>query len=557
MKFKYYLATILLAVSVLFSCNEDKWLKEEPKDFFSPGNSYVTAAQFDEAVARLYNLTRNYIIEIADQGNLIYHYTSDIAYDAIGLTHELTPLMDALIPESAKPQNFWTRYYRVIFDANVVISRIDGPDVEITSEAVKNAFKAEAMFFRAYMYRNLGIQFGGVPIVLEEISEPKRDFVRASQADVFKQAISDAVFAAANLPDVKDLKQDGRLTKAAANQLLTELYIIVKDYDKAIAAATSIINNSSYALMKDRFGVHKTWTGDVYWDLYRRGNQNRMGAGANKEAIWVSQYEYLVAGGGSGDLLSRFLVPYYWQLKGSDNKTLFFDHSQKYGGRGIGWMVATDYFFSLWSDPNDIRNSTNNIMYDVVADNPQSAFYGKKIVESGAINSNPNPFRRNWSAIIAKSSPINDFPPETIADPATGRTNNGSTQTFRDRYMMRLAETYLLRAEAYLGKNELQKAADDINVVRARAKATPVAPANVNIDYILDERARELHFEELRMLTLMRLGKWVDRVKLHDPWHNGKYASFAIDNRLNLWPIPQSEIERNTEAVLEQNPGYD
>jgi starch-binding outer membrane protein, SusD/RagB family len=128
---------------------------------------------------------------------------------------------------------------------------------------------------------------------------------------------------------------------------------------------------------------------------------------------------------------------------------------------------------------------------------------------------------------------------------------DGAAFTFRDEYMFRLAETYLLRAEAYLGLGNIAAAAADINVVRERSNADPVSAANVNIDYILDERMRELGVEEKRMLTLMRLGKWYDRVVKC----NSYYAAQA-NTKYNLWPIPQAEIERNREAVLTQNPGY-
>ena len=72
-------------------------------------------------------------------------------------------------------------------------------------------------------------------------------------------------------------------------------------------------------------------------------------------------------------------------------------------------------------------------------------------------------------------------------------------------YMIRVAETYLLRAEAYLAKGDTQKAADDINVVRARANAPLCSASEVDIDYILDERTRELFGEEHRCITLNRL----------------------------------------------------
>ncbi len=102
-----------------------------------------------------------------------------------------------------------------------------------------------------------------------------------------------------------------------------------------------------------------------------------------------------------------------------------------------------------------------------------------------------------------------------------------------------------------MAKGELEAAAEDINMVRNRANATPVDAADVDIDYILDERARELSFEENRRITLQRLGKLVERVRLYNN-HNGD----EIQDYHEVWPIPFSEIEANTGGDLGQNPGY-
>jgi len=116
---------------------------------------------------------------------------------------------------------------------------------------------------------------------------------------------------------------------------------------------------------------------------------------------------------------------------------------------------------------------------------------------------------------------------------------------------MRLSETYLLRAEAYMNKGDLQKAADDINVVRNRAHATPVAPAQVTMDYILDERARELFLEEERRITLNRVGKLYERTVKYNP-----QIGPTMKRENVLFPIPLDAIQLNTGAVLQQNPGY-
>ena len=549
--FLYKSTFIFLLVLFMASCNEQEWLDEKPLDFYSPENSYRTPDDFNSAVARLYQGVDEALYNVNTNEGRAMHYPTDIAVDAIDITHQLNSYKDKLFPNTPEVGDMWSRLYRIVFDANVIVQRIDDESINFSSAEERNALKAEAMFIRAFAYRTLGILYGGVPIVLEEITSPKRDFTRNTREEVWDQCISDLQFASQNLPDVTDLKEDGRVPKAAAFHLMTEVYIIKNDWDNAITAASTVINNPNFALMTERFGSRKNEPGDVYWDLFRRNNQNR--SSGNTEGIWVNQYEYKVEGGGTSMLWPRFLTPLYWQLTDSDGTSLFIGPTSQNGGRGIGWYAPTQYMRTdVWDDfDNDMRNSEYNIIRDIKADNPNSPYYGKYIVASGAIDNFPNTLDRWWNLIFVKTIPINNFPDDYILDPETGLTNNSANETFTDDYIFRLSGTYLLRAEAYLGKGDNVSAAADINVVRGRAHAAPVDPVDVDIDYILDERARELSWEELRLLTLMRLGKLVERVR--------KYNYVTQDNILdnqNLWPIPAREIETNTEADLEQNPGY-
>ena len=137
-----------------------------------------------------------------------------------------------------------------------------------------------------------------------------------------------------------------------------------------------------------------------------------------------------------------------------------------------------------------------------------------------------------------------------FTDPA----RSGGGYNHKDIYAIRLAETILLRAEAYVGLNNNTTAAADIKCNRNRANATPVLPANVNLDYILDERARELYAEEWRHITLRRMGKLLERVRKYN--NNPVYPACNIQDYNVLWPIPQSQIDLNIDAVIEQNPGY-
>jgi len=546
----FFFSIILLS---LWGCNEDRWLKEVPLDFYSPVNSYSTEADFNAAIATLYVNVRTTLYDVNTLHGRAMHYPTDLAWSTIAPTHDLNLYSEKLFPTSPEVQSVWTGLYQIIFNANAVIGRIDDETIKFASETARDNLKAEAYFFRAFAFRGLAILYGGVPIVLEEITAPKRDFVRASRDEVWQQAAQDLLVATQNLPEITAVREEGRISKAVAFHFLAEVYISLAQWDNAIEAASAVIDNANFSLMTERFGVKKDEPGDVYGDLFKRNNQNR--SSGNLESLWVDQFEYMQAGGGVSSRLAWAVNPFYIQLKDPQEVNLFIGPTTTYGGRPIGWLSGTDYMsHQIWGSDfdSDMRNSGFNIIRDIKADNPQSAYYGQYIVASGAIDKFPNTYNRWWSMIYAKLTPFgSDYPLEFVINPATGLVNNQATSSYTDSYIVRLAETYLLRAEAYIGKGDGVNAANDINTVRARANASPASAAEMSIDYILDERARELHWEELRVITLMRVGKMVERVRTYN-----SLVGHGIDDHQNLWPIPFREIETNTEAILEQNPGY-
>jgi hypothetical protein len=126
-----------------------------------------------------------------------------------------------------------------------------------------------------------------------------------------------------------------------------------------------------------------------------------------------------------------------------------------------------------------------------------------------------------------------------------------NSSNYNDQPYLRLAETYLLLAEAQFRLGDLTAAAATLNTVRTRSNASVVLPAQVTLGFILDERSRELVTEEHRRYTLLRTGTWFDRTKLHN-----LYAGTKIALRDTILPIPQSVIDANLTKPMEQNPGY-
>src|SRR5690606_22441350 len=152
-------------------------------------------------------------------------------------------------------------------------------------------------------------------------------------------------------------------------------------------------------------------------------------------------------------------------------------------GRGTGQVRPTPYFlYDLWADnwDNDMRNSIYNIRRKLRYTNPTSDYFGQ-IVEPKTTE-------------IDTMQNIYPYPRKIEGDigTLTHTSTSWSGRTYQDFIVYRLAETYLLRAEAYFRMNDLTNAAADINVVRARAHAKPIIPDDVTEDFILDERAREL-----------------------------------------------------------------
>jgi hypothetical protein len=150
---------------------------------------------------------------------------------------------------------------------------------------------------------------------------------------------------------------------------------------------------------------------------------------------------------------------------------------------------------------------------------------------------------------------------------------------------MRLAETYLIRAEAYVWKGDMANAAADVNKVRQRAGCAPYTAANMSIGTILDERARELYYEEGRKTELTRIaylfaktgkpynGKtytlanfstsnfMVDRILEKNVFYKKNFVTihqdvFRISQFHVLWPVPQSAISANPDGRINQNKGY-
>ncbi len=553
-------ALAFVSASFLMSCGEEEFLAETPKSFLSPENAYVTTADFNMALNGIYSRCRANYYDTKDNNCFELWNCTDVAKNARANTNWMGAPVTFYTPQQAVINNVWEREYKLISWSNVLVDRLAGASIPDSDKQVLNA---EGRFFRAFGYRALVYLFGGVPLILEETTGPKYDYVRASKEEVLEAMKEDFKVASENLPDISKV-DDGRISKEVAKFFYAETLMSLGDYKTAITVLTEVINNPALALMNTRFGSLKSEEGDVFYDLFRVGNQNR-GSG-NTEALWVAQMETDVIGGMLVSTayrpfyLERMAAPVTYSLTGPNGETkAMLDEKNglstlNCGGRGVANMTNTLWWLNdLWESDfdNDMRNSKYNIVRDAFYDNPSSEYYGMSAIygETKSKKLVTDPWR--WYPWPSKITTPGQHPDALYQDKATLRLKSVAGGTYRDAYFLRLPEVYLLRAEAYMKDNNNSSAAADINVVRARANAKPVAAADVTIDYILDERARELVYEEFRRLTLGRLGMYVERMRKYND-----YEGPQIKDYMELWPIPYAAIEANKDAVMEQNPGY-
>ena len=569
MKFTKYLVSIAM-IGSLTSCYD--LLTEDPKDFLTPDNSYVDKAGFESALGDIYkNIRNNFYAETDGIGT--YDLLSGLDIDLymkhwnLGGPYFEYFYWNTLNGDNEMSKTWWKRFYSYIYSCNVIIDRSDADAAHWNTEEEKNAVVGEAKFLRAFAYRFLANMWGTAPLILEETTEPRFDYTNSTQEELYKQCKEDLEFAIRWMPDV-DNQKGGRASKVAAQHLLSEILIGLKDYEGAVKQASDAINNPAMHLMTGRFGKLKDFKfegydyqgekepwGDTWWDLFREDNFNR--TDGNTECIWNVQFDVNIEGGGNvgqwggNFVLERWFSPTWWNRKDADGNANWMKATLS--GRPSAAAFVSDYMGKqVWEYKGDwdrdMRNSQYNIKRVHYWTNPNSRFYGQPMT----YETMADPKGMDWQCPMLMKF-VSDVPHGQFQDPTSGEWHDNG-RIYKDWYIMRLAETYLLRAEAYMNKGDLASAAKDINAVRERAHATPVTAGDVNIELILDERARELCMEDFRINTLMRTNKLVEHLNKYNP--QVKLQGYVLDDHLNKLPIPNAEIEANKEGGLVQNEGY-
>lgn len=594
----------LCTLSVFSSCSD--WLDPKALSFYTPENSYIDAAGFYSALTAC---ERNMRHEYFGDGAPILTEImfSEIAVE--GITDKAGPQMDmdvSILPDAnlndintTKVGWYWYEGYKGIKYANVVISRID--DATYKSDRERNEVLGSAYFQRAYRYYKLTHQFGDVPYLDAEINSPKYDFYSYDRWSILKRMQKDMEFAYEWVPEKV---ARGRTSKAAAGVLLMKICMALCDFDRAIQIGNEL--TSSNPMMTSRFTVNKNKPRtNLMFDLHSVEAKLDM---SNTEGL-MYVVSYPEVDGSDRIQIMRNAVP-FWNHGSIKTPTGLTGTNQSIGedepdsldlnvlyGRGIGRLRSTNYFLqTIWTEKEqyDMRGIYNRDswrqMEDLVYNHPDlkkkgDPWYAKHFVKPAAMS--PEDSIRCWYAFPHYKT--------YVPDPLNAQKNGGETPW----YIYRTAEVWLMLAECYYWKDNLALAVEALNKVRSRAGADPLIASDVNIGTILDERARELYYEEPRKTELTRMaytyaktGKpceifggrvytlenfsgpgginsnikqeginfWWDRVNKESSFYNKgikhKWAEYKISVHHVLWPVPSNAITTNIKGRINQNIGY-
>ncbi|MDF7813326.1 RagB/SusD family nutrient uptake outer membrane protein [Hymenobacter sp. YC55] len=516
--------TALLVTSQLISSCKDDYLDEAPASLYTPQVVLVDSLGFEAAMAGLQSVVREQYTRSDEQGLLgMMQLGTDVAIPGQVQGAEIPYYNYTLLnSQDRAAEVMWSWAYRTINNANQIIQGTATAPATLR-QGYKNRISAEARFFRAYAYDFLATLWGDVPLIDVPVTSPRTDFTRTPVATVNDFIVEDLKTAIPSLL-LANRVASGRITQAAAQQLLGQVYLRMNQPALAETQLQAVISSGQYRLVSARYGVRSMQPGDYFADMFIIGNQRR--SQGNTEVIWGIEQQLLVPGATTNAQQRRMWVPAYYNIKGMAL-------ADSLGGRGLGRLRLSNWVdYRLYTTP-DMRNSKYNLKRRFYYNDPtQTATFGKRVTGLTGSDTiyNITPYTTKW----------NQF------DPA----DTFGFGTIKDITMMRLGETYLLLAEAQFKQGKLTEAAASINALRTRAQAPQVTASQMTLNFILDERARELIGEEQRRLTLVRTGTLVERtLRL-----NGASVTNLTAKNL-LLPIPQTSIDLNN-GLLTQNTGY-
>ena len=505
MKFITKYILILVIGTMLIGC--DSYLEEDPKSITSPDTFFNTIEEFELAIVGLYDTwAQNYL-----HGNIgLYRFTENGA-DIVGPNRnfgQVEPIMSYSLSESsinaisqgAGAPLSWQGLYSIILNSNTILSKLELNDV--ISQANKDVIEAETLFHRAYAYYYLTNLWGDVPYYRENlpISEIQA-LPRTDKKTIRDEILVDLQKAQVSLPSSINSDNFGKVSKWVAATVMVKIYLIQNKWQQARDKSLEIINDSPHKLL------------DEYASVFRLDKEY------NEEIIWSTDFgkDLMQDHGWGNDWVDHFSPRIRDEPKESTKKAELSAAltARNEGFTGYGLAIALPDFVKKF--PLDDLRRASNITTEYLGYELNFAYITKR-----------------WNL-------------DQINSPRGNHADN--------KLIFRLADVYLMAAEAENELNGPTSAYQYINKVRERAFEPDQPLSGLSKDdfrlAMYDERKWELAAEGERRMDLIRWGILLDVVKkteyrVYDPAPN-------IKPHHVLLPIPTEEFILNP-ALLESDP---
>ncbi|MES2239642.1 MAG: RagB/SusD family nutrient uptake outer membrane protein [Bacteroidota bacterium] len=544
MKYSNYKIIGMLLVAGILGTACDGYLEEENKSKVTIDIALSDPKTFDQLVASIYERARETTTRYEPN---VYYQLEDLGTDIVTRGTVVSGVNDINDYVDFNSLNstiyyYWRNQYSIISAANLAIDNADL--IAGVVPAVKTAGVGEAKFFRAMSYFNLVENFGGVPLVLNEVKTASTNYTRATEEAVYTQILKDLDDALAGANETPTVY--GKVTKDAVRHFMSKVLLtkgykpfgVPADFTNAATLAETII--SKHALVStfaSLTSISNQRNSEVFFSYLFGSSSVSRGWGNSRHQLYKFPY-YDYPGMIRGNLYQKGLDP----LPTLFFYNLFDDNDQRADATFRREIIADkDYASTLGGVAVTVPAGSRAIYFPKVAWTPaQIAAVPYKVI-------NPDQYFVVDGVTSAHTPMFKKFDEPGVAFKQPNETSDGT----RDMAVMRSGEAYLIAAEAYLKSSNPTTAAARLTTLRSRAGlTTPVTSGQVTLDFILDERARELIGEVNRWMDLKRTGKLIERTLLHNP-------HAAINNALNsknlLRPIPQYEID-NTGGSITQNP---
>lgn len=490
------IVVLCVAMQLTESCK--KFLQVNPEERILESAYYTNQAQAFSALTAVYDmvgnqssgyLTKTDIMNVASDD----HFAGGANSSDIGDLQSIAKYSFTQSAQNGAVSYLWNKGFTGVYRANVFLKHITSTQMDAT---LKARYVAEAKLLRAYFYFDLVRYFKNIPLTLEPI-DPSAIYtvVQVPPATIYKQIIQDLKDAQTSLPTtVPAATEGGRVTLGIDHALLARVYMWQKDYTNALTEL-ALVNGPAPGVSASVYGYKLI---PNFGDLWKPNNK------FNSESIFeivfnsTSNGSWSTVGGTEGNLECILVGPRnYTPLK----------------------STAPDYV-SGWSGQPFTDDFWNLIHYD-----PRNAATVANCdsLEANGIITYLHAYQ-NTGHFIEK------FAGRTSTKAATGQLELNFPI---DMYEIRLADMYLLEAEALLASGADVSAGSRayalFNAVRARVKLGPIA---VTLDNIKKERRLELAGEGQRWLDLVR---WGDAGTV-------LASKGFVAGRNEIFPVPQSEL---------------